>query len=345
MKTCLICDKNDADKTGSHIVPHFLVKRIYNQEGETGRDKELGFTINESDSKMYFGRAILPEKLEEIYGPVDELLLEQNKVSGIVDNFFCDTCEKKLAIIESEYSKSLKIISQASTCYQTNKIPFLGFLFWTTVVWRMSIMPTSGFKLKDKDEKKLQRILSKYLNTDINSIVLDVEDSDLLDIGYKILRAPNFSDTFPTFQYGHPFSERPYFLVIDEYIIYLYFKKSHLKGMINDFFGSHPLQEMSKFNTPFQIEEIYSVDFNDYKAILDKMVKFFAHKKISKLVSKLDLLHQRLLPNQGKKMDLRLKEKILKNIANSDVKLGKRNLENELKIMEETIMEFYNITE
>ncbi|WP_264566300.1 hypothetical protein [Flavobacterium sp. N3904] len=345
MEKCLICNQNDANQTGSHIVPHFLVKRIYNEEGESKRDKELGFAIDENDSKMFFGRAILPEKLEDIYGPVDEQLLEQNNIDGIVDNFFCDTCEKKLAIIESEYSKSLKIISPPNTSYQTNKISFLGFIFWTSVIWRISIMPNSGFKLKDKDEKKLQRILSKYLNIDINSIVIDVEDSDLLDIGYKILRAPNFSDTFPTFQYGHPFSERPYFLVIDEYIIYLYFKKSHLKGMINDFFGSYPLQEMSKFNTPFQIEEIYSVDFNDYKAIIDKMVKFFAEKKISKLVSKLDLLHQRLLPNQGRKMDLRLKEKILKNIANSDVKPGKRNLENELKIMQETIMEFYQVKE
>ncbi len=62
--------------------------------------------------------------------------------------------------------------------------------------------------------------------------------------------------------------------------------------MINDFFGSYPLQEMSKFNTPFQIEEIYSVDFNDYKAIIDKIVKFFAEKKNSKLVSKLDLFQK-----------------------------------------------------
>lgn len=345
MGKCLICNQNDANQTGSHIVPHFLVKRIFNLEGETKRDKELGFTIDKNDSKMFFGRAVLPEKLEDIYGPVDEQLLEQNNIDGIVDNFFCDICEKKLAIIESEYSKSLKIIPPPNISYQSNKIPFLGFLFWISVIWRISIMPNSGFKLKDKDEKKLQRILNKYLSKDINQVELDINDSDLLDIGYKILRAPDFSITFPTFQYGHFFSERPYFLVIDEFIIFLYFKKCHMKGMIHDFFGSYEFLGKSKFNTPFQIEEIYSVDFADFKTIMDKMVKFFAEKKISNLSIKLDLIHQRLLPNYGKKMNLTLKEKNLKNIANSDVKLGKRNLENELKIMQETIMEFYNIKE
>lgn len=341
----MICDENNADKAGSHIVPHFLVKRIYNQEGEAKRDKELGFTIDENDSKMFFGRAILPEILEDIYGPIDEQLLEKNNIDGIVDNFFCEACEKKLAIIESEYSKSLKIISPANVSYKTNKIPFLGFLFWASVIWRMSIMPNSGFKLKGKDEKKLQRILRKYLNININEIEFDIKDLDLLDIGYKILRAPDYSETFPTFQYGHFFSERPYFLVIDEFIVFLYFKKSYMKGMIHDFFGSYPLQNESKFNTPFQIEEIYSVDFTDFKAIIDKMIKFFAEKKISNLDIKLDLIHQRLLPNRGQKMDLDLKSKILKNIANSNVKLAKRNIENEVKIMKETIVEFYNIKE
>ncbi|WP_291287158.1 hypothetical protein [Flavobacterium sp.] len=343
MKVCHICKKNNADKTGSHIVPHFLVKRIINQLGETGRDKELGFAISQDDSKMYFGRGVLPEKIEEVYGAVDEELIENNRIEGIVDNFFCTECEKKLAVIESEYSKTLNVISNADSSYQTSKFTFLGFLFWVSVVWRISIMSDSGFKLKTKDEKRLQRILNKYLMIDINRISLDVKDFDLLDIGYKVLRAPNFSDSFPTIQYGHAFSERPYFLVIDEYMIFMYFKKNHMNAMVHDFFGSHRLQQKSKFNTAFEIEEIYSVDFVDFKEVLDNMLKFFARKKISKLEMKLDLVHQRLFPNYGKKMDFRLKQQIINNIANSNVKLGRRNLENEVRIMEETIKEFYTI--
>ncbi len=45
MRNCLLCYENPADKTGSHIVPHFLVKRIDNEPGQSGRDKEMGFVI------------------------------------------------------------------------------------------------------------------------------------------------------------------------------------------------------------------------------------------------------------------------------------------------------------
>lgn len=34
MEKCNLCKENDADKKGSHIVPHFLLKRIENIEGK-----------------------------------------------------------------------------------------------------------------------------------------------------------------------------------------------------------------------------------------------------------------------------------------------------------------------
>lgn len=40
MKNCLLCEQNPADKTGSHIVPHFLSKRIDNEVGSKERNKE-----------------------------------------------------------------------------------------------------------------------------------------------------------------------------------------------------------------------------------------------------------------------------------------------------------------
>lgn len=34
MSKCLLCNTNEADKTGSHIIPHFLMKMIDNQKGK-----------------------------------------------------------------------------------------------------------------------------------------------------------------------------------------------------------------------------------------------------------------------------------------------------------------------
>ena len=66
MKKCKLCKKNEADKKGSHIIPHFLMKRIDNEIGRKGRDMEVGFSVGEFDTIPYFGRSVLPEKINDI---------------------------------------------------------------------------------------------------------------------------------------------------------------------------------------------------------------------------------------------------------------------------------------
>src|SRR5512145_500874 len=107
MDKCKLCNKDDADKTGSHIVPYFLMKMIDNERGKKERGKELGFNIGELVTTSYFGQSVLPEKLTEIYGELSDTEIEDNKVPLIVDNFFCTDCESKLSQIENEYAKTL----------------------------------------------------------------------------------------------------------------------------------------------------------------------------------------------------------------------------------------------
>ena len=76
MKKCKLCNINEADKTNSHIVPHFLIKRIINVDNSNGRDKELGFKIGLDDINSFFGKSVLPEKLEEVYGEVTDDLIK-----------------------------------------------------------------------------------------------------------------------------------------------------------------------------------------------------------------------------------------------------------------------------
>ncbi len=238
MKNCKICNKNPANKKGSHIVPHFLLKRIINVKGQKGRDKELSFTFDNFESTSYFGRGILPEKLKSVYGDVNEDLIQNNKSNDIVDNYFCTECETKLGQIENEYSKSLSVKSDSKPnqkfCTNSETI----FLFWITILWRLSIQKDSGFKLKPKDERKLGRIIHKYFRNDISKIKFELDDSDLMNIGYKILRAPNYSLKESTIMYWQANYERPYSLIIDEFILFFYFKKNYLKGMELNFFGT-----------------------------------------------------------------------------------------------------------
>ena len=59
MNKCLLCKQNIADKTGSHIIPSFLMKRI---NGNGMRDHEIGFVIKKCNVDTYFGRDIYEDE-------------------------------------------------------------------------------------------------------------------------------------------------------------------------------------------------------------------------------------------------------------------------------------------
>jgi hypothetical protein len=334
MKKCLLCQEREADKTGSHIVPHFLLKRIDNQIGVKGRDNELGFVIGKLQTKSYFGRNVLPKELEKVYGEVNDELIENNDISFIIDNFFCSTCEKELGKLESEYALSLKKTAKNNTNYTSVENKEIGFVFWISIIWRISILEKSGFKLKPKEENKLRRILKKYL---ANS-KLDNSDQDLKNIGYKLLRSPNYPEDLATFLHCSPFNVRPYSFIIDEYILFFYFKSTYLNAMPSTFYGSEILIKDAEYNTPFTSETILSISDIDLKEIIQNFVNHGASIRMNEYVEILDELHRKL---GGKgRMDEKLKQKILNNIASSTEPIGKKDsMENIRKIIITTMKE------
>lgn len=281
MKKCLLCQEREADKTGSHIVPHFLLKRIDNQIGAKGRDNELGFVIGKLETKSYFGRNVLPEELERIYGEVDDELIENNDISFIVDNFFCSNSEKELGKLESEYALSLKKTSKTNTNYTSIENKGIGFLFWISVIWRISILEKSGFKVKTKEENKLRRILKKYFA----NLKLDNNDQDLKSIGYKLLRSPNYPEKSATFLHCSPFNVRPYSIMIDEFILFFYFKSTYLNGMPSTFYGSEILMKNAEYNTPLKSEIIFSISEIELNEINQKFVNHGASIRMNMLKS------------------------------------------------------------
>ncbi|MCI9843600.1 hypothetical protein [Flavobacterium pectinovorum] len=334
MKKCLLCQEKEADKTGSHIVPHFLMKRIDNQNGAKGRDKELGFVIGKLETKGYFGRNILPEDLEKIYGEVDEQLIENNDISLVVDHFFCSDCEKNLGNLESLYAVSLNKTADHDTTYNSIEKEGIGFLFWISILWRLSILEKCGIKLKEKEERKLRRILKKYL-TDDNFVT---SDEDLKNIGYKLIRAANYKQVPHTYLHCSGFNIRPYSIMVDEFILFFYFKTTYLKAMECTFYGSEILIKKAEYNTAFAPERILSIKESELQEIIQNLVNHIASLRMNEYAQILDQLHQKL---GGKgKMDVRLKQKIFDNIAASEEPIGKKySFENIRKIMVATIME------
>lgn len=220
MGLCKLCNKKKADKTGSHIIPHFIMKYIDHEEGESGRYHELGFALSDFESKSYYGQAVLPEKLDDIIGNISDEDIENNEIPYIVDNYFCKDCEKRFSVFENEYAKEYKIFKSESKIR-----PEICFMFWISVIWRISICDNHEFKVKIKEERLLQRILVKHMTIKITDFDFDLirNDQECKKMVYKILRCNDCSHIEAPYMFFHPKHNMPYCMLFGENVLFIYF--------------------------------------------------------------------------------------------------------------------------
>lgn len=187
---CALCKKHIADAVGSHMVPHLLIQQVFSYDGTKGRDNEVAemFNLAGGEYSNYFGRNINSEKMSDIINrPVSDAEIEYEGSKHSVftrDHIFCENCEKRLMAVESFYSDILngKI---------KNYPPTIPYLFWVSVVWRMSIS-NMGIKMYPKDEKTLGKILDGALSKERDKIV---SDRGLLgDCAYGIYHCEDIKD-------------------------------------------------------------------------------------------------------------------------------------------------------
>lgn len=149
---CALCGERHPDKTGSHLVPAFLIKDFF------PRFRELAVEENSAmaHSYGYVGRD-LASKIDEIRGY--ELTDEERELEALMsnpltrDNLFCTDCEHRFAAIENEMIKIHKLQLQNKD-YEC-AIPYL---FWLSVFFRMSVGKMS-ITLDNKVEHKIREIL------------------------------------------------------------------------------------------------------------------------------------------------------------------------------------------
>ncbi|WP_272152102.1 hypothetical protein [Tenacibaculum aiptasiae] len=323
MKNCQLCKDNKADKKGSHIVPHFLLKRIENIEGKSGRDYELGFSIGEFNTDSHFGRSVQPEKLEDIYGELSDKEIEENKHPLVVDFMFCSSCETRFSIIESEYAKTL---SKSDDKEYDSGIPSeLGLLFWASVLWRMSINKKSGVQLTKNENEVLRRILNRCLTDNISNIDFETmrNSKDLQKINYKIFRSPDYTDKHPTFLLLHPKFRKPYTLIINEFVLLFSFKNNFNDYLNKDCFGLEeevfvaPINQNNSNELIKPIEESFFLNMNTELINLMKTIR----------VKKLDLFFNKLhrgIGGKGNTMPEAIRKEIMDELTAEEKKLGRK---------------------
>jgi hypothetical protein len=329
MDICKLCKIKKADKKGSHLVPHFLLKLIENIDGKLDRDYEIGFLINELDAKPHFGRSVSPEKLEDVFGELSEEELNENKHPLVVDYYFCTVCENRFSTVESIYADSLKNYDDKE--YRSGIPCELGILFWGSVIWRMSLGESMNVQLTKNQIEKLRRILDTYLN--LNPKEIDFEqmrsNKNIRKISYKLLRAPNFYKTHPTHLAVNLKMRNPYSIVFGEFFLFFSFNSNYNDFLQNSFFNIKELVFDAPENTINNEEIIYSLkedvllqfnsDFVDYAVNLRK-------KSLGSLWDKLLVK----MGGKGENMPSAIKEEIFNELYADRLKLGKQHSRQEL---------------
>lgn len=167
---CLLCRKASATTTNSHIVPRFIVQRFFNLDGSNTRDREAVESWSLQDNEKYrdFGTDASADIFEKVLGytALQAEIDEYTKTRTLArDYVFCPHCEKRFGVIESLYSEILRNPRRE----YPHAIPYL---FWLSVIWRMSAVGM-GIKLSPSHEEKLRKILDSSLADKKDEIVTD----------------------------------------------------------------------------------------------------------------------------------------------------------------------------
>jgi hypothetical protein len=238
MDDCKLCKSAKADKTGSHIVPHFLVKEFVNQAGFSSKDKEITFTLSTKTPdvvKSFFGRGVLPDKIKEVLGSnLNEIEPQLMKDPFVRDYLLCTSCEGKLAVLEGIFQKIIySKIDRFTSVTEILGIPILQIkesdlmrAFFYSVIWRTSVAHLYSSRLPSSLEDQLRVLVNEILSQKEAELLQNIRNnrSRLNAIPLVIF----YSSTGIGSTVVHNISKSPYYFILNDFIICLYSKKKSI---------------------------------------------------------------------------------------------------------------------
>lgn len=181
---CCLCRTMPANKTGSHMVPNFLAHPSFSWDGKGKRFHEAlnHEFLNASEMNCtFYGRDVPDWRFAKGEGKeeVTEEDIENNINQLEYDNEFCSRCEERFGVLESAYAPHYN--GQQKTIK-----PRVAYLFWLSVLWRMSMGSMSIF-MDMNDELPLRRLLDDNMQDTLKDI--EGANTDLGEWRYAIFRA------------------------------------------------------------------------------------------------------------------------------------------------------------
>lgn len=186
---CCLCRVMPANKTGSHMVPNFLTHPSFSWDGKGKRFHEAlnHDFLNAPDMNcQFYGREVPAWRFAMGAGKeeVTDSDIEQNINQLEYDNEFCSRCEDRFGVLESAYSQFYN--GQLKKTH-----PRVAYLFWLSVLWRMSMGSMSIF-MDMNDELSLRKLLDDNMLDSVKEI--EESEIDLAGWQYAIFRAEGLRD-------------------------------------------------------------------------------------------------------------------------------------------------------
>lgn len=189
---CALCRIRPANKTGSHMVPNFLAHPTFSWDGRGKRGHEAlnhDFLNTPNNNCQFYGNEVPGWRFAQGEGKKDPEEVTDEDIDNNInqiefDNEFCSVCENRFGVLESAYSQYYS--------GQIKKIDArVAYLFWLSVLWRMS-MVSMGIFMDIEDELPLRRLLNDNILKTADEIAEN--DSDLGEWKYAMFRAEGLQD-------------------------------------------------------------------------------------------------------------------------------------------------------
>lgn len=313
MDKCPICKSNNADKKNVHLIPWFLIKKCITQRGSGERDMELSFSIEpQSFTKIYTGRSVLPETLDDL-GELHDLQKEkENPYSR--DNLICTECEEKLSRLEAIFAsqftdKKLKNAPQSNFDKFNNHLlvvdkkydESLFELLIQSIFYRCSIGRFDGFKLDQKIQDKIEENLRK-------AFLLDgfkkIKATQQIDYPHKFpiittsFLIPEGEDTTKNFIVINN-SRFPYFIMAGKWMFQFFEGNKHLKSSVEWLYGLQgQLHPTKTYDLVKNSSHVILLEEEAGKSITNNLIDFFTQKRIIGLKKTIKKLHVHIFGNK-----------------------------------------------
>lgn len=328
MNKCRLCLNADATQTGSHIVPHFLIRRYENPQGEKQRGYEMGFEIGGLFSKGYVGRSVSPERIEPVYGEFTEEDIQNNKHPDIEDYYFCPRCEKRFQVIESIYSDTLAHFDRTGTPKVISSE--LGILFWCSVFWRLGIQRPIAMHFSDQEMELMRSVLDTCLPEPERKPDMDIlsNNEDLKKLSYGFIRCTaNEEDS--KFFLVHPRYTKPHALVVADQIILFSLDDDYSQVQAGDFFGIDEHVKAIPVNKAGTAESYITIEPKDMKVLIKGAIELAKQIRFKEVSDFLDEVY-REAGGPGNGWPEFIKREIWQELTAYETKLGRRYTKEDL---------------